>query len=88
MRTLIAIVAALACTYALALDDKYKPSTKQDPIYNAQTKAAAAEADRRKAEAAARKDQPLIKVPVTNSTSVQTGSVDGKPGVLIKKETP
>ena len=86
MRTLI-LLAALASTSAFALDDKLKPVPKQDPIYNSQTQAGAAEMARRKAEAEARKDQPLVKVPVTKDTSVQTGTVAGNPGVVIKKET-
>jgi hypothetical protein len=87
MKSILVAFLCLTALPAIALDDKYKPSTKQDPIHNAQTKAAAAEAAKRKADAAKKADEPLLKKDVGAGTSVQTGTVSGGPGVVIKKET-
>ncbi len=86
MRTFVLSILLLSSLNALALDDKYKPAASKDPIYNDQTRAAAAEMERRKAEAARNQDQPLVKVPLGGNTSIQTGSVGNSPGVVVKKE--
>ena len=89
MRTFLLCVFALASTSALALDDKYKPvPKKEDPVYNSQTRAAAAEVERRKTAEEARKSQPLVQVPLGNNTSARPAMVGGNPGVVVEKKTP